>query len=83
MTFVDTLSITTAPEDTSGATKQEVLVHFQNFLLPKVFFVENISAEDLRCDTTSQIFQSFPGETTLDSSIILIELVPSTPLKGC
>jgi hypothetical protein len=53
MTLIDTLSISATPEDASRTTEQEILVDFQELLLPEIFLVKNVCAEDLGGDTAS------------------------------
>jgi hypothetical protein len=71
MSLIDALSISTTPEDAGGATEQEIFVDFQKFLLPEVFLVKDVCAEDLGGYTTSQVFKTFTGEASFDCSIVL------------
>jgi hypothetical protein len=73
MAFIDPFAISPgAPKDASCASEEKVLVDLQELFLPKVFLVENVSAEDLCCDAASQIFQRLASETSLDGGIVLV-----------
>lgn len=71
MSLVDALPVPTSPENASRAAEQEILVDFQEFLFPEVFFIEYVCAEYLGRHSSGQIFQSFTGEAPFDCSVVL------------
>ena len=71
MPFVDSLSKSTSPENAGGTSKQEILVDFQEFLFPEVFFVQYIRAENFCCYATSQVFKTFACEASFNRSEVL------------
>lgn len=71
MPFVNTLSVSAAPEDACSTAEEEILVDFQKLLFPEVFFVKYVCAEDLSGYTTSQIFKSFASEASFNCSVVL------------
>jgi hypothetical protein len=74
MSFIDTLTISTTPEDTSGTSEEELLVHFHEFFFPEVLLVEDVSAKDLGCHPSGQVFETFSSMTSFDGSIVLFSL---------
>jgi hypothetical protein len=65
MTFNDAFSRAVATK-VCPATKEEVLINFQKFLLPKIVLVKDVRDKELSGHTSSQIFHSFTSVASLN-----------------
>jgi len=76
MSFHDTLPITpaTAP-DSSGATKEELLVDLHELLLPEILLVEYIRCKQPRGHAASEIFDALAGIAAFYRGIVSVSLV--------
>jgi len=59
VSFFDAFAVAPSAQKTSSTAEEKLVIYFEQLLLPEIFLVQNISGEELCCDTASEVFNTF------------------------
>jgi hypothetical protein len=60
VSFFDAFAVAPSAEKASSTAEEKLVIYFEEFFLPEIFLVQNISGEEFCCDTASEVFNAFP-----------------------